>query len=106
MKFMCTILFIFSVFSLSKCVLQEWQTPRVRVRQHVNPFKKSLQIKHGPLPWAQVFQDPLAPLIVDVGCGYGRFPLQVARAYPQYNCLGLEIRAPTVDRATRCFPHL
>jgi hypothetical protein len=93
-----------SVYHLScKLNLQEWQARRVRVRQHVNPFKKSLQIKHGPLPWAEVFKDPLRPMVVDVGCGYGRFLLQLARTHPQYNCLGLEIREPTVDRAKRCF---
>ena len=92
-----------SIGSLTVTVcLQEWQAPRVRVRQHVNPFKKSLQIKHGPLQWPQVFKDPSTPLIVDVGCGYGRFPLQLAREYPQYNCLGLDIREPPVERAARC----
>ena len=84
------------------CVLQEFlQESRVRVRQHVNPLKKSLQIKHGPLQWNEIFNNPQAPLVVDVGCGYGRFALQLSQTYPTLNCIGLEIREPTVDRANR-----
>jgi SAM-dependent methyltransferase len=81
---------------------QDWSAPRVR--QHVNPLKKSLQVKHGPLAWNNLYSDPLKPLVVDVGCGYGRFLLQIAKLYPQYNCLGLEIRTPAVERAQRCGP--
>lgn len=77
--------------------LQEWQ--RVRVRQHVNPLKLSLQQEVGPLEWSSAFADPSKPLVVDVGSGYGRFLLQMALAYPHANCLGLEIREPIIDRA-------
>eukprot|EP00892_Ulva_mutabilis_P006208 jgi/Ulvmu1/395/UM001_0402.1 len=78
-------------------VSMEWQ--RVRVRQHVNPLKLSLQAKVGPPDWARTFVDPNKPLVADVGSGYGRFLLQMALAYPHANCLGLEIREPIIARA-------
>lgn len=66
----------------------------------MNPLKLSLQEKVGPLDWQTAFADPRRPLVVDVGSGYGRFLLQLALAYPDANCLGLEIREPIIERAT------
>lgn len=67
---------------------------RVRVRQHVNPFKQSLQIPTEPLLWASVYRDPQLPLVVDIGAGSGRFILAYSRGMPGVNMLGLEIRNP------------
>lgn len=72
----------------------------MRVRQHVNPLKLSLQQKVGPLDWDSAFADSAKPLVVDIGSGYGRFLLQMALAYPQANFLGLEIREPIIERAS------
>lgn len=72
------------------------------MRQHVNPLKRELQIRHGPLDWAAVFDDPSLPLVVDVGSGYGRFAIKYVHETPGTNVLGLEIRTPTVDRANQC----
>lgn len=59
----------------------------------------------GPLPWAEVFADPTLPLVVDVGCGYGRFLLLLAKreraAGLQRNYLGMEIRRPIIERANK-----
>jgi len=46
----------------------------VNLRQHVNPFKASLQ-KQAPTPdWKTAFASA-KPLCVDIGCGGGRFDL-------------------------------
>lgn len=72
-----------------------------RFRQHVNPLKRELQVPAEPLDWSSTFADPSLPLILDVGCGYGRFLLAFVNNMPGYNALGLEIREPVVDRANR-----
>lgn len=72
-----------------------------RFRQHVNPLKRELQVPAEPLDWSSTFVDPSLPLILDVGCGYGRFLLAFVNNMPGYNALGLEIREPVVDRANR-----
>lgn len=84
------------------------QIGRTRVRQHVNPLRDEYRQPTQPIDWAQAFQDPSLPLILDLGCGYGRFLLllnkrhreaegQVADAPARdnnYNYLGIEIRKP------------
>lgn len=71
----------------------------LRFRQHVNPLKRELQIPAQPLDWEAVYQDPTLPLLVDIGCGYGRFLLAHLSSTPGYNGLGMEIRGPIVERA-------
>jgi len=77
------------------------QTGGARVRQHVNPLKKELQVPTGPLPWATTYADPTLPMVVDIGAGYGRFLLALSMEMPEHNFLGLEIRSPVIDRANR-----
>ena len=73
---------------------------RTRVRQHVNPLKAELQVVPPPLVWAELFADPTAPLVVDVGCGPGRWGLALAaRTGPGTNVLGMDIRGKLVERA-------
>ena len=44
----------------------------LRVRQHVNPLSNRYnQVQPAPV-WADAFADPTRPLVVDIGCGYGR----------------------------------
>ena len=48
-----------------------------------------------PLPppdWGAVYDDPARPLVVDVGCGSGRFLLALSQRFRAHNCLGLDIR--------------
>lgn len=71
----------------------------MRVRQHVNPLKKELQVPLPPPDWGATFADPGAPLLVDVGCGSGRFALAHAARHPGTNVFGLEIRTKLVERA-------
>ncbi|OMO85825.1 tRNA (guanine-N-7) methyltransferase [Corchorus olitorius] len=66
----------------------------VRIRQHVNPLSSSFSAP-APVPdWSEVFSDPTLPLMVDIGCGSGRFLIWLAKQNPDsQNYLGLEIRA-------------
>lgn len=68
------------------------QTEAVRCRQHVNPLKKELQVPLPPQDWAAIYTDTSRPLIVDVGCGSGRFLLALSRNFQNHNLLGLDIR--------------
>ncbi|PRW58022.1 tRNA (guanine-N(7)-)-methyltransferase isoform A [Chlorella sorokiniana] len=78
----------------------------VRVRQHVNPLKRELQIPTDAPEWSQVYDQPERPIVLDLGCGYGRFLLALTQAMPGHNMLGLEIREPIIERANRWAEHL
>jgi tRNA (guanine-N7-)-methyltransferase len=52
---------------------------RTRVRQHVNPLRAEFSAPPPAPDWRQLFTDPTRPLVVDVGCGQGRFLLLLAR---------------------------
>jgi tRNA (guanine-N7-)-methyltransferase len=39
--------------------------------------------------------------VVDIGCGGGRFDLMMAKKYPETNFLGVDIRAPLVERGNK-----
>jgi tRNA (guanine-N7-)-methyltransferase len=68
------------------------QTEGVRVRQHVNPLKRELQVPLPPQDWAAIYPDAHRPLIVDVGCGSGRFLMALSHRFKHHNLLGLDIR--------------
>ena len=73
-------------------------------------YVKSKQDRASPLSekmdWAEVFENPMLDLVVDVGCGNGRFVLRYAfeqesnDSLSKNNFLGLEIRAGLVNIAT------
>ncbi|RDY01152.1 trmB, partial [Mucuna pruriens] len=72
----------------------------VRIRQHVNPLSSSFSVPAQVPDWNQVFADPTLPLMVDIGCGSGRFLMWLAKRTPkERNFLGLEIRERIVKRA-------
>ncbi|KAL5679270.1 hypothetical protein ACJX0J_005655, partial [Zea mays] len=72
----------------------------MRIRQHVNPLSSSFSEPTGPPEWKEVFDDPLLPLMVDIGCGSGRFLIWHAKnSGKSQNYLGLEIRQKLVERA-------
>jgi tRNA (guanine-N7-)-methyltransferase len=73
----------------------------VRIREHVNPLSRKFQTIVQPPDWQTVYADPAQPLHLDIGCGRGRFLLQMAQIQPQWNFLGLEIRQPLVDQANQ-----
>ncbi|PSB30459.1 tRNA (guanosine(46)-N7)-methyltransferase TrmB [Stenomitos frigidus ULC18] len=71
----------------------------VRVREHVNPLSKKYQTPISPPDWDSLYHAFDRPLHLDIGCGKGRFLLQMAQVQPDWNFLGLEIREPLVDQA-------
>ncbi|NER78190.1 MAG: tRNA (guanosine(46)-N7)-methyltransferase TrmB [Leptolyngbya sp. SIO1D8] len=71
----------------------------VRVRQHVNPLSRKYQTTAEVPDWRSVFSNPDRPLHIDIGCAKGYFLMQMAALQPDWNFLGLEIRAPLVDSA-------
>ncbi|OKH28431.1 tRNA (guanosine(46)-N7)-methyltransferase TrmB [Chroogloeocystis siderophila] len=71
----------------------------VRVRQHVNPLSQKYQTPIQPLNWEKVYANATQPLHLDIGCGKGRFLLEMATSEPHWNFLGLEIREPLVVEA-------
>jgi tRNA (guanine-N7-)-methyltransferase len=75
---------------------------RVRVHQHVNPLAKYYrELPVEPLAVEQVFAEGELPLHLDVGCGRGRFLLEMAKLRPDWNFLGVEIREPLVLEANQ-----
>lgn len=82
------------------------KTSGIRFRQHVNPLKKELQEPTKPLDWRSVYDDPTKPLVLDIGCGYGRFLLGLSKVDATRNGLGLEIRDPIIHRANEWAKHL
>jgi len=75
--------------------------PIVRVREHVNPLSKKYQIAATPPDWQTIYTDITRPLHLDIGCGKGRFLLEMAQRQPDWNYLGLEIREPLVEQANQ-----
>lgn len=71
----------------------------VRVRQHVNPLSSKYQTTVAAPDWASVYAQPEQSLHIDIGCAKGQFVWRMAELQPDWNFLGLEIRAPLVDYA-------
>jgi hypothetical protein len=93
----------YSASGITQDLYAEVGRPSRRVRQHVNPLVRRLQVPAPPLDWPAAFADPARPLALDVGSGYGRFLLALLRApgFEGHNALGLEVRGPVVERAGR-----
>ena len=77
-------------------------TPRLLLRQHVNPLSRAHQrVVALPPTWlsSSFSADPSLPFHLDIGCGDGQFVLGMAkRHHGSLNVLGLEIRQPLIDR--------
>jgi tRNA (guanine-N7-)-methyltransferase len=72
----------------------------IRLRQHVNPLARKFQQPIKVPNWQEIFQ--LAQnLHLDIGCGRGRFLLEMAQQHPEINFLGIEIRQPLVIAANQ-----
>lgn len=72
-----------------------------RVRQHTNPLRRELQVPAPAPVWADVYTTPSLPLVLDIGCGYGRFLIALATQWPDHNMLGLDIRQPLTERGNK-----
>mmetsp|Transcript_16270 Transcript_16270/g.35238 ORF Transcript_16270/g.35238 Transcript_16270/m.35238 type:complete len:330 (-) Transcript_16270:138-1127(-) len=82
--------------------LSDGRIVSVKVRNHVNPllphFNKPVPVPFGG-DWTKVFQDLSKPMVLDIGCAKGRFCLEGAKLFPQFNWLGIEIREALTVRA-------
>jgi tRNA (guanine-N7-)-methyltransferase len=72
---------------------------RRRVRQHVNPLSQKYAEPIAPPDWSTMFAQPDRPLHLDIGSARGKFLLDMAQQWPDWNFLGLEIREPLVYAA-------
>lgn len=54
----------------------------------------------GPLEWATIFGRS-APVVLDLGCGNGRFTLLSATSRPDHNHIGIDILPVVIRYATR-----
>ncbi|MBI2026198.1 MAG: tRNA (guanosine(46)-N7)-methyltransferase TrmB [Deltaproteobacteria bacterium] len=70
-----------------------------RLRRHVNPLSSIYRAPVTLPQWAEVFENVSLPLHMDIGTGRGHFLLNMARRYPDWNFLGVEIRKDLVERA-------
>jgi len=90
----------------NQCGLEVWEYHKVsmaavRVRQHVNPLAIKYQRSIDLPDWKEVYGDLSWPLHLDIGCGRGRFLLEMAQLHPHRNFLGLEIRESLVEKANQ-----
>lgn len=69
-----------------------------RIRKHANPF--TVPTRLGRIDRIEQFGRE-APLEVDIGCGAGDYLFQRARARPDLDFVGFEIRKPLVEAANR-----
>lgn len=92
---------------LNDSFLPGLQRGRVRVRQHVNPLSSLNQVALGPVDWEAIYEDCSRPLVVDLGCGYGRFLLlqEQKQRSRGYNYLGIEIRKLVRDASFAAPPY-
>lgn len=65
-----------------------------RYRQHGNPF--TIRAPEKRPDWNDIY-GRTAPFALDIGFGEGGFTTELAKAHPQWNVLGLEIRAHFVQ---------
>jgi tRNA (guanine-N7-)-methyltransferase len=82
--------------------------PVPRIRHHANsvfyfPLKqhKNRNFSYPPLvekfKWSELFSDGKPPVLLDIGCGMGKFMIETALHSPGKNILGFELRANAVE---------
>ncbi|QEY32253.1 tRNA (guanosine(46)-N7)-methyltransferase TrmB [Synechococcus sp. RSCCF101] len=69
------------------------------MRQHVNPLSRFFQEPRALPSLDDLFENGERPLHLDIGCARGMFLMEMAQLHPDWNHLGLEIRAPLVRSA-------
>jgi tRNA (guanine-N7-)-methyltransferase len=74
---------------------------RIKVRQHVNPLSIIYQEPLIPPDWSTIYPNLNAPIHLDIGCAWGRFLLDLGKKTPDWNYLGIEIRAAVVTHANQ-----
>jgi tRNA (guanine-N7-)-methyltransferase len=80
-------------------VIKRRNLSKCHLRQHVNPLAlENLEPLVLEENWLyNIFPNPLNPLILDIGCAKGGWVVEFARAHPETNILGLEIRESAVQ---------
>lgn len=71
-----------------------------RPRAHCNPYSDiNLFIPDNPfsINWQNFFKNNTPPLFLDLGCGYGRFLMEISKKYPNINMCGMEIRKKVAE---------
>ncbi|MCX7909034.1 MAG: methyltransferase [Ignavibacteria bacterium] len=87
---------------------KKYPFPEKRPRHHIAPYFyvpfSSLKVvpENYPRPiseinWSEVFVNSKSPNFLDIGCGRGKFLIEMAYIFPDKNILGLEIRKNCVD---------
>lgn len=82
--------------------------PLARLRHHTNPSLYMTLESHLVTPlfypeieetinWGELFENPIAPDVLDVGCGRGGLLLNWANLQPERNFLGVEVRHVVVE---------
>lgn len=69
------------------------------MRQHVNPLSRFFQLPLSLPNIENIFENYNLPIHLDIGCGRGKFLLELASHDQNWNYLGLEIRKPLVVSA-------
>ncbi|MGB5634244.1 MAG: tRNA (guanosine(46)-N7)-methyltransferase TrmB [Waterburya sp.] len=72
-----------------------------RIRQHVNPLDRKFQQPIAIPDWQEIYAHKDYPWHLDIGCGRGRFLLEMAQQNPAVNYLGIEIRQQLVELANQ-----
>lgn len=71
-----------------------------RPRAHANPFRDILiEIPKNPneINWSTHFKSGKQPDFLDIGCGYGKFSIELSKKYEDKNICGLEIRESVAE---------
>ncbi len=66
------------------------------VRQHVNPLSQFFQLPLSLPSKSIIFKESHYPIHLDIGSAKGEFLIELAKKYPEWNFVGLEIREPLV----------
>jgi len=66
------------------------------VRQHVNPLSQFFQLPLSLPSKNTIFRKSHYPIHLDIGSAKGEFLIELAKRYPDWNFIGLEIREPLV----------
>ncbi len=82
--------------------LSKYPLPK-RMRHHTSPnvYLPASELKHLPdgypeliekIDWSEHFENCKAPDVLDIGCGRGKFLLELSLSNPNENFLGIEVR--------------
>lgn len=85
------------------CFVPMRQLPKksnFRPRAHCNPFSDVhvlMPLSSDSLDWSTYYSSDRSPEFLDLGCGYGKFLLFLARKFPEKNICGMEIRKKVAE---------